>query len=172
MAKKQTGKKRGRPRKAVSLTLAQAVHTVLNVYGNGKLVQDRAVAALWKLLPRSEKDQLGKVQAWQALKAAFSRSGHSITSASERGQRDLFGLKAAYALGTPGERIVKKTVLLTKFEFERAIAVRGDQVDKDTNSLNAMKAALAAVSPFWTDATMTFGEVCRLYQEHRASGAA
>lgn len=98
----------------------------------------------------------------QALhKLIKDRATKQVRSEGDRrGQLMLFpDLRAAYALDVEG-RTVKRTVDLSRLEFERLITVRAEQVVADTRHLEALRDARTKAAPMWDmHPAATFGEI-------------
>jgi hypothetical protein len=148
---------KGPKRRNIGLPLAKVITTVIDemVGQDGVLSHAAAQRAYALLLPR-ERRALVEQSLWAHLKAAMRRSRESIEKAGGERQGCLahFGLIPAVAFDDQ----VKKTNKLIQFEFRRAIDIREKQLAGDTETLNAMRRAYAAVKPDWdTNPALTRG---------------
>jgi hypothetical protein len=165
---------KGRKRRNIGLPLAKVITTVINemVGQDGVLSHAAAQRAYALLLPR-ERRALVEQSLWAHLKAAMRRSRESIEKAGGERQGCLahFGLIPAVAFDdAENGHQVKKTNKLVQFEFRRAIDIREKQLAGDTETLNAMRRAYAAVKPDWdTNPALTFEEVFELYRKRMAA---
>ena len=151
--------------------LSDAINQVLdenavNSAFNGK----QAASDIWDGLDPEEQKSCGVQEIARRIKnAAASRAAERSARIPEQMALPFEGLDFAYPVDA-NNGLIKRTIALTRLEFQRIIAIREEGIEADAKKLRALQAAYIAVSPIWdVNPDWTFGQCCGAIERREAA---